>query len=193
MKRLPLATPMATRQVRNRTLVPKKAQTHGQEIEKEEKSKREKLLDALIQAAGEITGTKHESVSDRITCQVGYVLDSVGRRDEPSADSKIILALELIKELAPQDATQSMLAAQMIACHNATMRFVALALVPEQPSQHVESNIGRASKLMNVFTAQVELMQKLKGKGAQQKVTVEHVHVYPGGQAIVGVSGGTGG
>ena len=29
-------------------------------------------------------------------------------------------------------------------------------------------------------------MQKLKGKHGQQKVTVEHVHVHQGGQAIVG-------
>jgi ATP-dependent Clp protease adapter protein ClpS len=29
-------------------------------------------------------------------------------------------------------------------------------------------------------------MAKLKGKGGQQKVTVEHVHVHKGGQAIVG-------
>jgi hypothetical protein len=29
-------------------------------------------------------------------------------------------------------------------------------------------------------------MAKLKGKTGQQKVTVEHVHVHQGGQAIVG-------
>jgi hypothetical protein len=32
----------------------------------------------------------------------------------------------------------------------------------------------------------IEAMEKLKGKTGQQKVTVEHVHVYQGGQAIVG-------
>jgi hypothetical protein len=37
-------------------------------------------------------------------------------------------------------------------------------------------------------------MQKLKGKAGQQKVTVEHVTVNQGGQAIVGVvaTGGVG-
>jgi hypothetical protein len=39
---------------------------------------------------------------------------------------------------------------------------------------------------MRVFNEQLEVMQKLKGKTGQQKVTVEHVHVNEGGQAIVG-------
>jgi GTPase len=39
---------------------------------------------------------------------------------------------------------------------------------------------------MRLFTEQLEAMSKLKGKVGQQKVTVEHVHVHDGGQAIVG-------
>ena len=47
---------------------------------------------------------------------------------------------------------------------------------------------------MRLFGEQLEAMQKLKGKSGQQKVTVEHVHVHDGGQAIVGTvtAGGTG-
>ena len=36
------------------------------------------------------------------------------------------------------------------------------------------------------WTLQIEALQRYRGKG-QQKVTVEHVHVNAGGQAIVGV------
>jgi hypothetical protein len=39
---------------------------------------------------------------------------------------------------------------------------------------------------MRLFNEQLEAMAKLKGKAGQQKVTVEHVHVHKGGQAIVG-------
>ena len=38
---------------------------------------------------------------------------------------------------------------------------------------------------LRTFTMQVEALQRYRGKG-QQKVTVEHVHVHAGGQAIVG-------
>jgi hypothetical protein len=39
---------------------------------------------------------------------------------------------------------------------------------------------------MRLFKEQLEALAKLKGKTGHQKVTVEHVHVYQGGQAIVG-------
>jgi hypothetical protein len=38
---------------------------------------------------------------------------------------------------------------------------------------------------VRTFTAQLEALQRYRGKG-QQKVTVEHVNVNAGGQAIVG-------
>jgi hypothetical protein len=40
-------------------------------------------------------------------------------------------------------------------------------------------------KLLRTFTAQSEALAKIK-RGGEQTVRVEHVHVYPGGQAIVG-------
>ncbi|MCH9049182.1 MAG: hypothetical protein IH836_09675 [Proteobacteria bacterium] len=54
--------------------------------------------------------------------------------------------------------------------------------------QHPEA-IYRYAKLANqfsrTFTAQLDALNKHRGKG-QQKVTVEHVHVNQGGKAIVG-------
>ncbi len=42
-----------------------------------------------------------------------------------------------------------------------------------------------ATKLLRTFTAQTEALAKIK-RGGEQTVRVEHVHVYPGGQTIVG-------
>jgi hypothetical protein len=39
--------------------------------------------------------------------------------------------------------------------------------------------------MLRTFAVQAETLAKLR-RGGEQKVTVEHVHVYPGGQAIVG-------
>jgi hypothetical protein len=47
-------------------------------------------------------------------------------------------------------------------------------------------------KLLRTFAAQTEALQRYRGKG-QQKVTVEHVHVHTGGQAIVGSVSQSGG
>lgn len=50
----------------------------------------------------------------------------------------------------------------------------------------VAITLKHAAKLMNLYLQQVAALDKHRGKG-QQKVTVEHVHVAAGGQAIVGM------
>ena len=42
-----------------------------------------------------------------------------------------------------------------------------------------------AVKLLRTFALQAEALAKLR-RGGEQTVRVEHVHVYPGGQAVVG-------
>lgn len=42
-----------------------------------------------------------------------------------------------------------------------------------------------AERLMRIYNQQVDTLNKHRGKG-QQKVTVEHVTVNEGGQAVVG-------
>ena len=84
-----------------------------------------------------------------------------------------------------------MLAAQMAAVHMATMTFARrLVLVETIPQQ--DSAERAFNKLARTFAAQVEALNRHRGKG-QQKMTVEHVHVYEGGQAIVGNVNRTGG
>ncbi len=46
--------------------------------------------------------------------------------------------------------------------------------------------MNHATKMLRTFTAQMEALKRYR-TGGQQKVTVEHVHVNQGGQAIVGV------
>jgi hypothetical protein len=43
-----------------------------------------------------------------------------------------------------------------------------------------------AAKLMRTFTAQIETLLRLRGQTTKQVVRVEHVHVEPGAQAVVG-------
>ncbi len=92
---------------------------------------------------------------------------------------------ESMKAMAPQSSTEAMLAAQTIATHEAAMSFLRRAAISEHIPT-IESCALQANRLMRTFNEQVELMQRLKGKAGQQKVTVEHVHVNAGGQAIVG-------
>src|ERR1041384_5231919 len=78
-----------------------------------------------------------------------------------------------------------MIAAQLIACHNASMESYRRAMIGEQTHEGRRENLNQANKLSRTYATLLEALNRHRGKG-QQKVTVEHVHVHNGGQAIVG-------
>src|SRR5215203_7390678 len=80
---------------------------------------------------------------------------------------------------------QGMMAAQLVAAYNAAMECYRRAMIGEQTFEGRRENLAQANKLSRTYAALVEALNRHRGKG-QQKVTVEHVHVHPGGQAIVG-------
>src|SRR6266481_924569 len=66
------------------------------------------------------------------------------------------------------------------------------ALLLVNPSNVRRENLNHAGKLSRTFATLLEALNRHRGKG-QQNVVVEHVHVYKGGQAIVGNVGAPGG
>ena len=83
--------------------------------------------------------------------------------------------LSVIKGIEPRDQLEAMLAAQMAAVHVTTMTFARVAAV----------NISAFNKLTRTFAMQIEALKRYRS-GAEQKVTLQHVSVAEGGQAIVG-------
>lgn len=83
-----------------------------------------------------------------------------------------------------------MLAAQKVSIHNMAMECSKRAMLEGQTAHGVTENLNRVNKLMRTFTTQLEALGRYRGKGVQ-RVTVEHIHINNGGQAIVGnVNGG---
>jgi hypothetical protein len=106
---------------------------------------------------------------------------------EPQDESdQLKKAVTQIREMAPQNATEAMLAVQMIAAHEAALIFNRRSTLGDQATEVIDANVQRATRLMRVFIQQLEAMQKMKGKAVQQQLTVDQVHVHQGGQAIVG-------
>lgn len=108
---------------------------------------------------------------------------NVSGRGEANKDDKNT-ALALVDALAPQDALEAMLATQMASVHIAMMRHSRLMAGAETIAQ-LDVHDRVFNKLGRTFTAQMEALRKHR-HGGQQKVTVEHVTVNQGGQAIVG-------
>ncbi|MBT4791849.1 MAG: hypothetical protein HON90_09785 [Halobacteriovoraceae bacterium] len=86
----------------------------------------------------------------------------------------------------PKDTIEGMLASQMVAIHNLTMRFTTIASDSEQPTRAREELTRLVIKLSRTYSLQCEALNKHRKSGSHQMVTVEHVHVHQGGQAIVG-------
>jgi hypothetical protein len=90
-----------------------------------------------------------------------------------------------LKGIGPQDGLEGLLATQMVAVHTSAMTCMHRASFKEQTDLGVEVNLNRATKLMRIFTTQMEALNRYRGK-SEQKMVVEHVHVHQGGQGIVG-------
>ena len=95
-------------------------------------------------------------------------------------------AIAMLAELQPTTPTESLLAVQMIGTHRAAMRALAAATREGQTVDDADRRVLQAVRLMRLFAEQLEALAKLKGKGGQQRVIVQHVTVAAGGQAIVG-------
>jgi hypothetical protein len=92
--------------------------------------------------------------------------------------------VSVIKGIEPRDQIETMLAAQMAGIHNTIMTFTRrLANAENIPQQ--DSAERALNKLARTFVSQMEALKRYR-TGGEQKVTVQHVSVSEGGQAIVG-------
>jgi hypothetical protein len=115
------------------------------------------------------------------SCQLASCADS--RNDAAKNLNQLV---PILHNIAPKDALETMLAVQMVGLHNVAINCLSRAISPQQTFEGRQANLNYATRLLRTFTAQMDALQRYRGKGTQQKVTVEHVHVHQGGQAIVG-------
>ena len=105
-------------------------------------------------------------------------------KGERASEQGANFMLAVVKGIEPRDQIEAMLAAQMAAVHNATMTFARrlahVDIIPQQDSAQNAFN-----KLARTFAAQVAALKDYRSKG-EQKMTVQHVHVADGGQAVIG-------
>ena len=104
---------------------------------------------------------------------------------EDIRQTRLVRALELYESLEPADGAEGMLALQMVGTHDAALECLRRAALSNQTFEGRDMALKHAQKLMTLYTQQLATLNKHRGKG-QQKVTVEHVNVQAGGQAIVG-------
>lgn len=148
---------------------------------------------AVESALCRIFGTSDPQLADALFYQCLKPLRADEASDEHPAHDERTFMLSTILDLAPRDPVERMLAIQMAATHVAVIRSGRwLANIDNLPQ--VQAHYTGFTKLARTFAAQVEALRKHR-TGGEQKVTVQHVNVSDGGQAIVGnvETGGKGG
>jgi hypothetical protein len=99
-------------------------------------------------------------------------------------ERRLNFMVSVIKGIEPKDQLETMLAAQMAAVHSLTMDFAGRLARADDRIQ-LDSFERTLNKLARTFAAQVEALKRYR-IGGEQKVTVQHVSVSDGGQALVG-------
>jgi hypothetical protein len=121
--------------------------------------------------------------SDFLNGLLGQLLNAGSQGKQPD-EAGLNFMLAVVKDVKPRDQLEAMLAAQMAAVHLATMSFARRLAHVDNIAQ--QDSAERAfNKLARTFTTQMEALKRYRSSG-EQKVTVQHVTVSEGGQAIVG-------
>jgi hypothetical protein len=109
-----------------------------------------------------------------------------GNVDAEEQATRRAAAVAMMKAFDPKDELEAMMGAQLLAAHSAAMECYRRAMIEQQTTEGRNANLAQANKLSRTYATLVEALNRHRGKGGQQKVTVEHVHVYEGGQAAIG-------
>jgi len=129
-----------------------------------------------------IFGTNDEDSTLALGRQVaGLVPTKDGKLDSQN----LKWALTTVYGICPKDELEGLLAVQMVGVHRLAIECLRRASVEGQTAVVMDANVNHATKLLRTFTAQMEVLNRHRGKVSQQ-VLVGNVNVSEGGQAIVG-------
>jgi len=124
--------------------------------------------------------TTDEYLFGGVLTQLSAVAVRGGKVDEV----RFNFMMSAVMGIGPKDELETLLATQMAAIHALALDYASQLnnsrTIPEQ--DYAERTLN---KLMRTFAAQMETLKRYR-TGGEQKVTVQHVTVADGGQAIVG-------
>ena len=148
-----------------------------------------------------VSGTGPGEWNDRLLRDVVRVC--CGGRDlgDKGALEKARAGIAAMQGIGPDDVIGDMVAAQLVAAHEAAMDCYKRAAGADGngdaiPLEFWREFMNQANKLSRTSAALIEALNRHHGKSGQQTVRVEHVTVKDGGQAVIGpvaTGGGEGG
>lgn len=162
-----------------------KANTASVPAQQEVKAKHKVTDDMIYETFGTLAGSRKDAklYGKMIYNQLKKACRDYDLSREGSGETVVRMLSEL-DGIGAKDQIEGMLGAQMIATHHAIMDCFRIVAQNGQ-LDIINPMLCYANKLSRTFTMQMEALNRYRGKGGQ-KMTVEHVHINSGGQAIIG-------
>ncbi len=88
--------------------------------------------------------------------------------DAETRDKQLSATISALIGIRPEDELEGMMAAQLIAAHNAAMECYRRAMIGDQTFDGRKENLNQANKLSRTWTTLLEALNRHRGKGQQR-------------------------
>jgi len=129
-----------------------------------------------------LSGSRSVMLADRLVEQVALCQPLPG--DEDARTYRVAATMDALKEMAPRNAMEGMLAGQMVAAHNVSLALMGQVFREGQPVKTIEAFLRQGTRAMALFTRQMELMARQRGR-QRQSLRIEHERVGEDGRVSV--------
>ncbi len=146
---------------RNDPKVSKRNLTDGRKARRpSERSHSETIRDlATALAEGRLMGTDVPELSTHLANQLCRCLWVPEGQNSKEGPDRRVAALVALKEIAPQDGMEGMLAVQMVATHEAAMECFRRAMLSDQSLKGYDLTLKHAEKLTRIYKEQMQALQ----------------------------------
>jgi hypothetical protein len=107
-------------------------------------------------------------------------------QSEEDRNQQLFVSVTGLRAFAPADEIEGMLGAMAMASYHTSLECSRKAMIPDQPFEVAQGLRKAAASASRAFTELLAALDRRRGKNGQQTVRVEHVHIHPGGRAVVG-------
>lgn len=147
-----------------------------------------KIKKGVTHTPTEIIGSLYTAVSGSgdETYSRNFIAESIAALNnnlEPDLEGLSTTYYGAMMGMAPKDIIESQLSSRLLILNSKATHYVNLATTSEY-ERSTDLYLNRATKLMRLYNETLEAFNRYRRKG-EQKVTVQHVHVNKGGQAVV--------
>lgn len=127
-----------------------------------------------------------EETINNLTQQVYLTTPDFKKDNTDQSQKKKKAIATMISNIAPQDEIEGMLAAQMLALHNASLDCLSISMTAGSCSAARYDSLNQANKLSRTYILLMESLNRYRYNDTYKQLTVGRVDVHNGGQAIVG-------